>query len=97
MSENIATCSGIQPFRAYRATEIADLVGVDVRTVRRALQTGALPRVRLDHWLRAWGADVTAWMAAIRAAEPTPSREDEVRERARAAARADASLRRPAA
>src|SRR5262245_5785456 len=79
--------------RAYRATEIAELVGLDVRTVRRAFQTGRLARANLDSWLRAWGSDVLAWIETSRRADPTaPPRETAILARVAAQVRREQQL-----
>jgi hypothetical protein len=88
MPDSNSTSHTILPYRAYRAQQIADITGVDVRRVRRALHSGLLPRACVDHWLRAWGADVLLWVAEMRDAQPdAPPPEAAIRERVAAQVR----------
>jgi hypothetical protein len=76
--------------RYYTPRELERLSGVPARTIRHATD---LPRLRVDAWNRVNGADFVQWLERRKVAPALPTREAEIRERARAAARADSALR----
>lgn len=51
--------------RGYRIAEVAEMLGVDAKTVRRAIESGALEAHRCGAVVLIYPTDLDAWIAGF--------------------------------
>lgn len=61
----------IETDRVYTPTEVAKLLGVTPRTVRREISDGKLPAYRIGGHYRVHGSDLAAYIEAARTVAAT--------------------------